>query len=122
MYFFLQNSFYRNIFGKLNKGFAIPDFKNGKVVNKARGFVVRLFESICNCANNAAAAPVSRFKFRSGKRASASTDAADANGKSGTNKKEEKSKKSVSLKEKKNEKIKFEDDKNNVEQEIIELQ
>ncbi|XP_075161629.1 uncharacterized protein LOC142234386 isoform X2 [Haematobia irritans] len=98
------------------------NFKNGKVVNKARGFVVRLFESICNCANNAATAPVSRFKFRSGKRPSTSTDIADVNGKSDVNKKEEKSKKSVSVKEKKNEKIKFEDDKNTMEQEVIEIQ
>ncbi|XP_013106328.1 uncharacterized protein LOC106086273 isoform X2 [Stomoxys calcitrans] len=101
------------------------NFKNGKVVNKARGFVVRLFESICNCANNAAAAPVSRFKFRSGKRASTSTDVTETNGKADINKKEEKTKKSVSVKEKKSEKIKFEDEKMNAEQqpqEAIELQ
>lgn len=44
------------------------------------------------------------------------------NGKSDSNKKEEKSKKSVTVKDKKHDKIKFEDDKNNVEQEVIELQ
>lgn len=46
-------------------GFAIPDFKNGKVVNRARGFVVRIFDAICNCANNNAAAATTRFKLRS---------------------------------------------------------
>ncbi|XP_005187267.2 uncharacterized protein LOC101900863 isoform X1 [Musca domestica] len=102
--------------------FAIPDFKNGKVVNKARGFVVRLFESICNCANNATAAPVARFKFRSGKRAASTTDAPETNGKMEA-KREEKVKKSVSVKEKKNDKIKFEDEANDGEpQEAIELQ
>ncbi|KAH8295705.1 hypothetical protein KR018_005302 [Drosophila ironensis] len=45
--------------------FAIPDFKNGKVVNRARGFVVRIFDAICNCANNNAAAATTRFKLRS---------------------------------------------------------
>lgn len=44
------------------------------------------------------------------------------NGKSDSNKKEEKSKKCVTVKDKKHDKIKFEDDKNNVEQEVIELQ
>ncbi|XP_043071535.1 uncharacterized protein LOC6558129 isoform X1 [Drosophila grimshawi] len=47
-----------------NLGFAIPDFKNGKVVNRARGFVVRIFDAICNCANNNAAAATTRFKLR----------------------------------------------------------
>ncbi|XP_030383045.1 uncharacterized protein LOC115630566 [Scaptodrosophila lebanonensis] len=48
------------------QSFAIPDFKNGKVVNRARGFVVRIFDAICNCANNNAAAATTRFKLRSG--------------------------------------------------------
>ncbi|KAH8324941.1 hypothetical protein KR074_011689 [Drosophila pseudoananassae] len=47
------------------QSFAIPDFKNGKVVNRARGFVVRIFDAICNCANNNAAAATTRFKLRS---------------------------------------------------------
>ncbi|KAH8373398.1 hypothetical protein KR009_005483 [Drosophila setifemur] len=47
------------------QSFAIPDFKNGKVVNKARGFVVRIFDAICNCANTNAAAATTRFKLRS---------------------------------------------------------
>ncbi|XP_033160731.1 uncharacterized protein LOC117141413 isoform X2 [Drosophila mauritiana] len=42
-----------------------PNFKNGKVVNRARGFVVRIFDAICNCANNNAAAATTRFKLRS---------------------------------------------------------
>ncbi|XP_065361000.1 uncharacterized protein LOC135954710 isoform X2 [Calliphora vicina] len=102
-----------------------PNFKNGKVVNRARGFVVRLFESICNCANNAAAAPVTRFKFRSGKRASTSGDAIDNNGKVENNKKEEKSKRNSSNGGKKNDKVKLDDtnkDKDNEVQETIELQ
>ncbi|XP_030573091.1 uncharacterized protein LOC115771503 isoform X2 [Drosophila novamexicana] len=41
------------------------NFKNGKVVNRARGFVVRIFDAICNCANNNAAAATTRFKLRS---------------------------------------------------------
>ncbi|XP_032596938.1 uncharacterized protein LOC6558129 isoform X3 [Drosophila grimshawi] len=41
-----------------------PNFKNGKVVNRARGFVVRIFDAICNCANNNAAAATTRFKLR----------------------------------------------------------
>lgn len=49
----------------ISLGFAIPDFKNGKVVNRARGFVVRIFDAICNCANNNAAAATTRFKLRS---------------------------------------------------------
>lgn len=49
----------------ISPGFAIPDFKNGKVVNRARGFVVRIFDAICNCANNNAAAATTRFKLRS---------------------------------------------------------
>ncbi|XP_073843159.1 uncharacterized protein isoform X2 [Musca autumnalis] len=104
------------------------NFKNGKVVNKARGFVVRLFESICNCANNATAAPA-RFKLRSGKRAASTTDAPETNGKVEA-KREDKVKKSVSVKEKKNEKIKFADEANDggekqqeqQQQEAIELQ
>lgn len=102
----------------LNKGFAIPDFKNGKVVNRARGFVVRLFESICNCANNAAAAPVTRFKFRSGKRASTSCDDVENNGKAEGSKKEEKAKRNNNGK--KNDKVKIPED--NEMQEAIELQ
>ncbi|XP_017842214.1 uncharacterized protein LOC108599725 isoform X2 [Drosophila busckii] len=42
-----------------------PNFKNAKVVNRARGFVVRMFDAICNCANNNAAAATTRFKLRS---------------------------------------------------------
>ncbi|XP_039488333.1 uncharacterized protein LOC120449762 isoform X2 [Drosophila santomea] len=42
-----------------------PNFRNGKVVNRARGFVVRIFDAICNCANNNAAAATTRFKLRS---------------------------------------------------------
>lgn len=94
-------------------------------MNKARGFVVRLFESICNCANNAAAAPVTRFKFRSGKRASTSGDATDNSAKVESNKKEEKTKKN-SNGGKKNEKVKIEDttseEKEKEVQETIELQ
>lgn len=95
-------------------------------MNKARGFVVRLFESICNCANNAAAAPVTRFKFRSGKRASTSGDATDNSAKvESNNKKEEKTKKN-SNGGKKNEKVKIEDttsdEKEKEVQETIELQ
>ncbi|KPU78817.1 uncharacterized protein Dana_GF23709, isoform B [Drosophila ananassae] len=41
------------------------NFKNGKVVNRARSFVVRIFDAICNCANNNAAAATTRFKLRS---------------------------------------------------------
>ncbi|XP_046808241.1 uncharacterized protein LOC111677886 isoform X1 [Lucilia cuprina] len=106
------------------QSFAIPDFKNGKVVNRARGFVVRLFESICNCANNAAAAPVTRFKFRSGKRASTSGDVSENNGKVENNKKEEKSKRN-SNGGKKNDKAKIDEtnaEKDNEAQETIELQ
>ncbi|KAM7355067.1 uncharacterized protein ACRADG_001289 isoform 1-T1 [Cochliomyia hominivorax] len=110
------------------QSFAIPDFKNGKVVNRARGFVVRLFESICNCANNAATAPVTRFKFRSGKRTSTSGgaggDAGDNNVKVENNKKEEKSKKS-SNGGKKSDKVKIEETKENKDKEVqetIELQ
>ncbi|XP_023294860.2 uncharacterized protein LOC111677886 isoform X2 [Lucilia cuprina] len=100
------------------------NFKNGKVVNRARGFVVRLFESICNCANNAAAAPVTRFKFRSGKRASTSGDVSENNGKVENNKKEEKSKRN-SNGGKKNDKAKIDEtnaEKDNEAQETIELQ
>ena len=87
--------------------------------------MVRLFESICNCANNAAAAPVTRFKFRSGKRTSTSGDTGANNGKLDNNKKEEKSKKNNSNNGKKNDKVKSgetQEDKNNVAQEAIELQ
>ena len=42
------------------------------MVNRARGLVVRLFDAICNCANNAAA-PAQRIKLR-GKRASTSAE------------------------------------------------
>lgn len=107
----------------LNKGFAIPDFKNGKVVNRARGFVVRLFESICNCANNATTAPVARFKLRSGKRTSTSGDAVENNGKAECLKKEEKSKKNNNGK--KIDKIKISEGNEAKDQEIqetIELQ
>lgn len=86
--------------------------------------MVRLFESICNCANNAAAAPVTRFKFRSGKRTSTSGDTGANNSKLDNNKKEEKSKKN-SNNGKKNDKVKTgetQEDKNNVAQEAIELQ
>lgn len=85
---------------------------------------MRLFESICNCANNAAAAPVTRFKFRSGKRASTSGDATENNGKVESNKKEEKSKRN-SNGGKKNDKVKLDEtnkDKDNEVQETIELQ
>lgn len=34
-------------------------------MNRARGFVVRIFDAICNCANNNAAAATTRFKLRS---------------------------------------------------------
>ncbi|XP_017042445.1 uncharacterized protein LOC108088932 isoform X2 [Drosophila ficusphila] len=60
-----------------------PNFKNGKVVNRARGFVVRIFDAICNCANNNAAAATTRFKLRSnsGGGAGAGGGGATGNGK-----------------------------------------
>ncbi|XP_015044037.1 uncharacterized protein LOC6602355 isoform X1 [Drosophila persimilis] len=64
--------------------FAIPDFKNGKVVNRARGFVVRIFDAICNCANTNAAAATTRFKLRSnsgGAAGAAGGGASSGNGK-----------------------------------------
>ncbi|SPP76609.1 uncharacterized protein LOC117580336 isoform X2 [Drosophila guanche] len=63
--------------------FAIPDFKNGKVVNRARGFVVRIFDAICNCANTNAAAATTRFKLRSNSGGSA------AGGSSGNGKRQQ---------------------------------
>lgn len=86
--------------------------------------MVRLFESICNCANNAAVAPVTRFKFRSGKRTSNGCDAGANNGKLDNNKKEENPKKNGNN-AKKNDKIKsdeIQEDKSNIAQEAIELQ
>uniref|UniRef100_A0A1B0BNE0 Uncharacterized protein n=1 Tax=Glossina palpalis gambiensis TaxID=67801 RepID=A0A1B0BNE0_9MUSC len=81
---------------------------NGKMGNLARVFVVRVFDAICNCANNAAAAPMPKFKFRSGKRASTSgtsnNDKADIVG--GKSEKLSKSKKTDLDKDKKSEKVK----------------
>uniref|UniRef100_A0A1B0FPU3 Uncharacterized protein n=1 Tax=Glossina morsitans morsitans TaxID=37546 RepID=A0A1B0FPU3_GLOMM len=82
---------------------------NGKMGNLARVFVVRVFDAICNCANNAAAAPIPRFKFRSGKRASSS--GTSSNEKSdivgGKSEKLGKLKKTDLDKDKKSEKVKF---------------
>ncbi|XP_022231178.2 uncharacterized protein LOC111080084 isoform X2 [Drosophila obscura] len=61
-----------------------PNFKNGKVVNRARGFVVRMFDAICNCANTNAAAATTRFKLRSnsgGSGAAAAGGGSSGNGK-----------------------------------------
>ncbi|KAH8258811.1 hypothetical protein KR038_009993 [Drosophila bunnanda] len=63
------------------QSFAIPDFKNGKVVNRARGFVVRIFDAICNCANNNAAAATTRFKLRSNSGGGGGGGGASGNGK-----------------------------------------
>ncbi|KAH8286585.1 hypothetical protein KR054_012055 [Drosophila jambulina] len=63
------------------QSFAIPDFKNGKVVNRARGFVVRIFDAICNCANNNAAAATTRFKLRSNSGGGGGVGGASGNGK-----------------------------------------
>uniref|UniRef100_A0A1A9WSM2 Uncharacterized protein n=1 Tax=Glossina brevipalpis TaxID=37001 RepID=A0A1A9WSM2_9MUSC len=103
-----------------------PNF-NGKMGNLARVFVVRVFDAICNCANNAAAAPMPKFKFRSSKRAS--TSGSSNNGKTNTDtmggKSEKliKSKKTDIEKEKKLEKIKSKtgNDKDFNIQESIEL-
>lgn len=42
------------------QSFTISALKNGKV-NRAKGFVVRLFDAICNCANSATA-PAQRMR------------------------------------------------------------
>nr|XP_041631415.1 uncharacterized protein LOC108083243 isoform X2 [Drosophila kikkawai] len=57
------------------------NFKNGKVVNRARGFVVRIFDAICNCANNNAAAATTRFKLRSNSGGGGGVAGASGNGK-----------------------------------------
>ncbi|XP_020816105.1 uncharacterized protein LOC110190124 isoform X2 [Drosophila serrata] len=57
------------------------NFKNGKVVNRARGFVVRIFDAICNCANNNAAAATTRFKLRSNSGGGGGVGGASGNGK-----------------------------------------
>ncbi|KAL5292575.1 hypothetical protein ACFFRR_011393 [Megaselia abdita] len=44
------------------QSFSISDIKNAKVVNRASKFAVRLFDAICNCANNAAAPATQRFR------------------------------------------------------------
>ncbi|XP_037939807.1 uncharacterized protein LOC119672758 isoform X1 [Teleopsis dalmanni] len=63
---------------KTRQSFTIPDFKNGKVVNRARGFVVRIFDAICNCANTAAA-PAQRIKLRAKRAQSAAAAAVNRN-------------------------------------------
>ncbi|XP_011208043.2 uncharacterized protein LOC105229442 isoform X2 [Bactrocera dorsalis] len=82
---------------KTRQSFTIPDFKNGKMVNRARGLVVRLFDAICNCANTAAG-PAQRIKLRAKRAASVATAPATENGTEG-NKKHE-----VNGKEKKSDK------------------
>nr|XP_014089269.1 uncharacterized protein LOC106616883 isoform X4 [Bactrocera oleae] len=58
------------------------NFKNGKMVNRARGLVVRLFDAICNCANTAAG-PAQRIKLRAKRAASVATAPATENGTEG---------------------------------------
>ncbi|XP_028895004.2 uncharacterized protein LOC105208516 isoform X1 [Zeugodacus cucurbitae] len=67
---------------KTRQSFTIPDFKNGKMVNRARGLVVRLFDAICNCANTAAG-PAQRIKLRAKRAASTATAPATENGTDG---------------------------------------
>ncbi|XP_036216949.2 uncharacterized protein [Bactrocera oleae] len=67
---------------KTRQSFTIPDFKNGKMVNRARGLVVRLFDAICNCANTAAG-PAQRIKLRAKRAASVATAPATENGTEG---------------------------------------
>ncbi|XP_067643990.1 caldesmon isoform X1 [Eurosta solidaginis] len=54
-------------------------FKNGKMVNRARGLVVRIFDAICNCANTAAG-PAQRIKLRAKRAASVATASRAENG------------------------------------------
>ncbi|XP_012155651.1 uncharacterized protein LOC101455786 isoform X2 [Ceratitis capitata] len=58
------------------------NFKNGKMVNRARGLVVRIFDAICNCANTAAG-PAQRIKLRAKRAASSATAPATENGTEG---------------------------------------
>ncbi|XP_017477375.1 PREDICTED: uncharacterized protein LOC108367303 isoform X1 [Rhagoletis zephyria] len=80
---------------KTRQSFTIPDLKNGKMVNRARGLVVRIFDAICNCANTAAG-PAQRIKLRAKRAASAATAPATENGTDG--------KKDANVKEKKSDK------------------
>ncbi|XP_053955005.1 uncharacterized protein LOC128861119 [Anastrepha ludens] len=58
------------------------NFKNGKMVNRARGLVVRIFDAICNCANTAAG-PAQRIKLRAKRAASNAAASATENGTEG---------------------------------------
>ncbi|XP_036325669.1 uncharacterized protein LOC118738794 isoform X2 [Rhagoletis pomonella] len=72
------------------------NLKNGKMVNRARGLVVRIFDAICNCANTAAG-PAQRIKLRAKRAASSATAPATENGTDGK-------KKDANVKEKKSDK------------------
>ncbi|XP_037939808.1 uncharacterized protein LOC119672758 isoform X2 [Teleopsis dalmanni] len=67
-----------NIGSQQTKEKTRQNFKNGKVVNRARGFVVRIFDAICNCANTAAA-PAQRIKLRAKRAQSAAAAAVNRN-------------------------------------------